>query len=63
MEDDETNPSQCLSDVVLDGLLGVLNYRRRGRCPFPSELLGTLHLQLTLADNRKLKAFANVPGV
>ena len=40
IEDDETNRSQCLSDVVLDGLLGVLNHRRRGRCPFPSELPG-----------------------
>ena len=38
-------------DTVLDGLLGVLDHRRRGRCPFPSELPGTCMFDLRLPIN------------
>ena len=41
-------PVVQLPDTVLDGLFGVLDHRRRGRCPFPSELTGTCRFDLRL---------------
>ena len=44
-------PVVQLPDTVLDGLFGVLDHRRRGRCPFPSELTGTCMFDLRLPIN------------
>ena len=52
-----------LPDTVLDGLFGVPDHRRRGRCPFPSELNWLLQVRLALATKRELQPFANVPGI
>ena len=40
-----------LPDAVLDGPFGGLDHRRRGRCPFPSELPGTCRFDLRLPIN------------
>ena len=43
--------SQALPNTVLDGLLGAIDHRRRGRCPFPFELPGTCVIDLCLSIN------------
>ncbi len=40
-----------IQTTVLDGLLGMLDHRGRGRCPFPSELPGTCMFDLRLPIN------------
>jgi hypothetical protein len=37
-----------LPDTVQDGLFGMPDHRRRGRCPFPSELTGSCRLDVHL---------------
>jgi hypothetical protein len=44
-------PVVQLPDTVLDRLLGVLDHRQRGRCPFPFELPGTCMFDLRLPIN------------
>jgi len=44
-------PGVQLSDTVLDGLFDVRDHRRRGRCPFPSELIGTCKFGVRLPIN------------
>ena len=41
-------PVVQLPDKVLEGFSGALDHRRRGRCPFPSELPGTCIFDLRL---------------
>jgi hypothetical protein len=40
-----------MQTTVINGLLGGLDHRRRGRCPFPSELPGTCMFDLRLPIN------------
>jgi hypothetical protein len=41
-------PVVQLPDTALDGLFGVLDHRRRGRCRSPPELTGTCRFDLCL---------------
>lgn len=40
-----------LPDTVQDGLFGMPDHRRRGRCPFPSELTRSCRLDVRLPLN------------
>jgi hypothetical protein len=55
--------SSALPDTVFDGWSGVLDYRRRGRCPISVRINWLLQVRLTLAYKREFKPFANIPGI